>query len=291
MWYNDHFSDFNEHFTKNYNENSDEGYFLEIDIDYPKQLQSSHKDLPFLPERRKLVKVKRLVYSIGDKEKYVIHIRALKQALNNGLKLKEVHRVIKFQQKAWLKPYIDMNTKLRKEAKNEFEKDSFKLMNNSVFGKKMENVREYRDIKLVTTEKRRIKLVSEPIYHTMKHFSDNLLAIEMNKARVKMNKPLKLGMSILDISKTLMYEFCYDYLDKAKLCYMDTDSFVLNIFTEDFFEDIDNNVERWFDTSNYDKNDKRPFKIRVNKKVTGVFKDELGGKIQMQMNYNQMQKI
>ena len=172
-----------------------------------------------------------------------------------------------------------MNTKLRKEAKNEFEKDSFKLMNNSVFGKTMENVREYRDIKLVTTEKRRIKLVSEPIYHTMKHFSDNLLAIEMNKARVKMNKPLNLGMSILDISKTLMYEFCYDYLDKAKLCYMDTDSFVLNIFTEDFFEDIDNNVERWFDTSNYDKNDKRPFKIRVNKKVTGVFKDELGGKI------------
>ena len=175
------------------------------------------------------------------------------------MKLKEVHRVIKFQQKAWLKPYIYMNTKLRKEAKNEFEKDFFKLMNNSVFGKTMENVREYRDIKLVTTEKRRIKLVSELIYHTIKHFSDNLLAIEMYKARVKMNKPLNLGMSILDISKTLMYEFWYDYLDKAKLSYMDTDSFVLNIFTEDFFEDIDNDVERWFDTSNYDTNDKRPF--------------------------------
>ena len=91
MWYNDHLSDFNDDFTKNYNENSDEEYFLEIDIDYTKQLWSSHKDLPFLPERRKLVKVEKLVCSIGDKEKYVIHIRALKQPLNNGLKLKEVH--------------------------------------------------------------------------------------------------------------------------------------------------------------------------------------------------------
>ena len=110
------------------------------------------------------------------------------------------------------------------------------------------------------------------------------MAIEMKKTRVKMVKPLYLGMSILDISKTLMYEFWYDYVkpkykDKAKLCYMDTDSFVLNIFTEDFFEDINNDVERWFDTSNYDKNDKRPLPIGKNKKVPGLFKDELGGKI------------
>ena len=177
-----------------------------------------------------------------------------------------------------------MNTNLRKEAKNEFEKYFFKLMNNSVFGKTMENVRKHRDIKLVTTEKRRIKLVSEPNYHTTKQFSENLLAIEMKKAKVKMNKPVYLGMPILDISKTLMYEFWYDYLkpkykDKAKLCYMDTDSFVINIFTEDFFEDINNDVERWFDTSNYDKNDKRPLQIGVNKKVIGMFKDELGRKI------------
>ena len=106
----------------------------------------------------------------------------------------------------------------------------------------------------------------------------------MKKTKVKMNKPVYLGMSILDISKTLMYEFWYDYVkpkykDKAKLCYMDTDSFVINIFTEDFFEDINNDVERWFDTSNYDKNDKRPLQIGVNKKVIGMFKDELGGKI------------
>ena len=157
-------------------------------------------------------------------------------------------------------------------------------MNNSVFGKTMKNVRKHRDIKLVTTEEKRTKLVSEPNYHTTKQFSENLLVIEMKMVKLKMNKPVYLGMSILDISKTLMYEFWYDYLkpkykDKAKLGYTDTDSFVIHIFIEDFFEDINNDAERWFDTSNYDKNDKRPFQTGINKKVIGMFKDELGGKI------------
>ena len=143
---------------------------------------------------------------------------------------------------------------------------------------------EHENIKLVATEVENIKLVSKSNYHTTKHFSKKLLAIEMKKKRVKMIKPVYLGMSILDISKTRMYEFWYDYVnpkykDKTKLCYMDTDSFVINIFTEDFFEDINNDVERWFDTSNYDKNDKRPLKTGINKKVIGMFKDELGGKI------------
>ena len=185
-WEND-LSRFNENFIKNYNENSDVGYFLEVDVEYPKKLFGSHKDLPFLPERKKLEKVEKLVCSIEDKEKYVIHIRALKQALNHGLILKDVHRVIKFNQEAWLKPYIDMNTKLRKEAKNEFEKDFFKLINNFAFGKTMENVRKHRDIQLVATEEKRGKLVSEPNYQTTKYFSKNLLAIEMKKTKVKMN--------------------------------------------------------------------------------------------------------
>ena len=177
-----------------------------------------------------------------------------------------------------------MNTKLRKTAKNDFEKDFFKQMNNSVFEKTMENVRKHRDIKLVTTDEKRNKLASEPNYHTTKRFSENLLAIEMKKTKVKMNKPIYLGMSILDISKTLMYEFWYDYFkpkygDKAKLCYTDTDSFIIHIITEDFFEDISNDVEAWYDTSNYDENDKRPLPIGKNKKVIGLFKDELGGKI------------
>ena len=135
-WVND-LSRFNEDFIKNYNENSDVGYFLEVDVEYPKQLFSSNKELPFLPERKKLEKVEKLVCNIEDKEKYVIHIRGLKQVLNNGLILKEVHRVIRFNEEAWLKLYIDMNAKLRKEAKHEFEKNLFKLMNNSVFRKTM----------------------------------------------------------------------------------------------------------------------------------------------------------
>ena len=201
-------SQFKEDFIKNYDENSDKGYFLEVDVEYPKNLFSLHSDLPFLPERKKIGKCNKLVCDFHDKKNYVVHIKALKQALNHGLILKKVHRVIQFNQKAWLKPYIDMNTKLRKEAKNEFEKDFFKLMNNAVFGKTMENVRKHRDIKLVTTDKRRNQLVSEPNYHTTKYFSENLMAIEMKKkTKVKMNKLIYLGMSILDISKTLMYEF------------------------------------------------------------------------------------
>ena len=140
----------------------------------------------------------------------------------------------------------------------------------------MENVRKHKDIKLVKTVERRNKLVSEPNYHTTKQFSENLLAIEMKKTKVKMNKPVYLGMSILDISKTLMCEFWYDYIkpkykDKVKLCYTDTDSFVTHIFTEDLFEDINDDVERWFDTSNYDKNHKRPLQTSLNKKVIGMF--------------------
>ena len=157
-------------------------------------------------------------------------------------------------------------------------------MNNSIFGKTMEHVRNHRDIKLVTSEKRRKRLISEPNYHSFKKFSDHLMATEMKKTRIKVTKPLYLAMSILDISKILMYEFWYDHInpkygDKAKLCYMDADSFIIYIITEDFFEDISNDVEKWFDTSNYDKNDIRPLLIGKNKKIPGIFKGELGGKI------------
>ena len=277
-------SNFNETFIKNYDENGNIGYFCEVDIDYPKELFNNHKDLPFSPESKKVNKVEKLICSIENKEKYVIHIRSLKQALNHGLKLKKMHRVIQFKQKAWLKVYINMNTELRKNEKNEFEKNFFKLMNNYVFGKTMENVRNHRYMKLVTSDKRRKRLVSEPNYHSHKKFSDHLMAKEMKKTRVKMTKPLYLGMSVLDISKVLMYEFWYDYISpkyggKAKLCYTDADSFIIYIKTEDFFEDIFNDNEKWFDTSNYDKNDKRPLPIGKNKKVPGLFNNELGGKI------------
>ena len=203
---------FNDEFKKNYDKNSDKGYILEVDAEYLKDLHKLHSDLPFLPERRKIRKIEKLICCLEDKENYVTHIVALKQALNHGLKLSKVHRVIEFTQEDWLKPYIMMNTELRMQAENDFKKEFYKLMNNSVCGKTMENVRKHRDIKLVTTEKRRLKLASEPNYHTTTHFSENLIAIEMKQTKVKMNKPIYLGQTILDISKTVMYEFWYDYI-------------------------------------------------------------------------------
>ena len=219
---------FNEGFIKNYDDNSNKGYFLEVDIDYPQELFNLHKDLSFLPERNKVEKVEKLICSIEDKKKYVIHIRALKQALNCGLKLKKVHKIIQFKQKAWLKISVDINTELKKNAENEFEKNFFKLMNNYVFGKTMENVGNHRDIKIVTSDKRRKRLVSEPNYHSHKKLPDHLMAIEMKKTRVKMTKPLYLGMSILGISKILMYEIWYDYISPK---YGDRPNFVTWILT------------------------------------------------------------
>ena len=144
---------------KNYDENNDKGYIFEVDVEYPKRLHEIHSDLSFLSERMEVNKCKKLVCNLFSKKKYVAHINTLKQALNHGLKFKKIHRVIEFNQKEWLKPSIDMTTELRKLARNDFEKDLFKLMNNSVFGKRMENIRKHRDIKLVTTDKKRSKLV------------------------------------------------------------------------------------------------------------------------------------
>ena len=175
-----------------------------------------------------------------------------------------------------------MNTELRKLASNDFEKDLFKLMNNSVFGKTMENIRKHREINLVTTDKKRSKLVSEPNYHAINLISEDLSIIEMKKTKVKMNKPIYLGLSILEISKILMYEFWYDYMkpkynDNVRLCYMDTDSFIMNIKTNNFYKNIFDDVDNRFDTSNYEV--KRPSLMGKNKKVIGLMKDELGGEI------------
>ena len=162
-------SKIDEKFIKSYDEDSDKGYIFEVDVEYLRRLHDLHNDLPFLPKRMKVDKCKKLVCNLHDKKNYVVHIRSLKQALNYGLKLKKVYKIIEFNHNSWLKPYIDMSTELRKIAKNDFEKDFFKLMNNAVFGKTMENIRKHRDIKLVTTDKKRSKLGSEPNYHTMNY--------------------------------------------------------------------------------------------------------------------------
>ena len=158
---------------QNYYEDSGKGYT--VDVEYPKELQKAHNELPFLPKRIKIEKCEKLVCNLCDYKNYFIHTTALKQALDHGLILKKVCRVIKFNEEAWLKPYIDMNMDLRAKAKNDFEKDFFKLMNNSVFGKPMENVRKHKDIRHGRTNRRSSHLVSEPNYHTSKWFSENLL--------------------------------------------------------------------------------------------------------------------
>ena len=181
----DNLSMFTEDFIKNFDEEGHVGYLLVVDFEYPKTVCSLHSDLPFLSQKMKINKCPRLVCNVTDKENYSIYIVALKQALNHGLKLIKVHSVISFRQGPWLKPYIDLNTELRKNAKNEFEKDFYKLKINSIYGKIVQNCRKHRDIKLVTTEAKRNKLASEPNYHSTKCISKHLLVMEMKKTEVK----------------------------------------------------------------------------------------------------------
>ena len=266
------------------------GYILEVDIEYPKSLHREHNELPFLSEKMRLGKVEKLAVNLYDKEKYVVHIKVLKQVLEHGLVLKKVHRAIGFNQSAWLKEYIDFNTAKRMAAVSEFEKGFFKLMNNSVFGKTMENVRMHKDYKLACTEKKRKYYASKVNFQSSVKFSEKLMAMNMRKVKVKMNKPVYLGQAILDLSKLVMYEFHYDYVkpkysSAARLMYMDTDSLVYHIKTDDFYRDIAADVESRFDTSGYIV--ERALPLGKNKKAlgvskgdeSGIFKDECGGEI------------
>ena len=269
------------------------GYLLEVDVKYPRELHDHHNDLPFMCEKIRvkglagagavLHGVEKLVPNLHDKKKYVIHVKALKQALDHGLVLEKIHRVIQFKQSAWMKEYIDFNTRLRTVAKNDFEKDFYKLMNNSVFGKMMENIRKHRDIKLVNNKEDYLKQVMKPNFKGGVLMGADLMSCEMGKVKVKMNKPVYLGQAILDVSKTIMYEFHYDYMKRKydekslKLLYMNTDSLFYDIKTKDFYKDIAEDVKTRFDTSGYVSG--RPLPIGKNKKIIGLMKNELGGKI------------
>ena len=262
---------------------ADKGYILEVDVSYPKELHNPHNDLPFMFERMEINGVEKLVPNLRDKKSYVIHIQVLNQALQHGLRLDRIHRAIAFDQLPWLETYIDFNTQLRTAATNDLEKDFFKLMNNSVFGKTMENIRKHRNIKLVMTEEKYLRTVMKPNFKSGVLFGENLMGCEMGKIKVLMNKPVYLSQAILDLSKIVMYEFHYDYmvpkygLEKLKLCYINTDSLVYEIKTEDFYADIVDDVPARFNTSGYCPN--RPLPVGLNKKVIELMKDELGGKI------------
>ena len=197
--------------------------------------------------------------------------------------LKKVHRGIKFCQSPWMEPYIRKNTDLRKLSTSSFEKDFFKLMNNSVFGKTIENIRKRQNVKIVDNRKLANKLSSKPNFERVTIFDENLIACHMKKTEVYFNKPIFVGQAILDISKTLMFDFHYNYIrkkyeDKAELLFTDTDSLMHLIQTEDFYKDIKKDIKKKFDTSDYPENHPSGIKTGVNKKVIGKFKDEAAGK-------------
>lgn len=259
---------------------------LEVDMEYSTDLHDLHNDYPLAPESITIKKVDKLVPNLNDKKNYVVHYENLKLYESLGLKITKIHRGIKFEESIWLRKYIDLNTSLRTKATNDFEKDFFKLMNNSVFGKTMENIENRVDVRLVTNESEAIKLGSMPNYKRRTLFDENLIAVHTKKTKLVYNKPIYLGMCILDLSKTLMYDFHYNYIknkygDRAKLLFTDADSLAYEIKTDDFYSDIASDVESRFDTSEYPKDHPAvavDFRVGMNKKVIGMFKDEAGGR-------------
>ena len=256
---------------------------LEVDLEYPRGLHDLHNDYPLAPERLKIGGVEKLIPNLWDKKKYIVHHENLKLYLELGLKVKKIHRGIKFREEPWMRSYIELNTSLRTKGKNDFEKDFFKLMNNSVFGKTMENIRNRVDVKLVNNRGAAEKLSAKPNFEKATIFDEGLVAIHMKRTKLTFNKPVYCGMAILDLSKTLIYDFHYGYIlpkygKNQKLLFTDTDSLCYEIETEDFYKDISGDVEKGFDTSNFPKD--HPSGIQgKNKKVPGMMKDEAGGRI------------
>ena len=260
-----------------------EGYIFEVDLEYPQHLWDKHNDYPLAPEIMKVNGVEKLICHFKTRKNYVIHYRTLRQCLELGMKITAVHRGISFYQSPWMEPYIRKNTELRKTATNSFEKDFFKLMNNSVFGKTIENIRKRQNIHLVDDRKKALKLSSRPNFDRCTIFDRNLIAIHMKKTEVYFNKPVYVGQSILDLSKTLMFDFHYNYIKKkygkkAELLFTDTDSLMYDIKTKDFYKDISPDILTKFDTSDYNPNHKSGIPTGINKKVIGMFKDEVAGK-------------
>ena len=260
------------------------GYIFEVDLEYPKELWKSHNDYPLAPEKIKVGGVEKLISHFKPHKKYVIHYRNLRQCLELGLRLTAVHRGISFEQSPWMEPYIRKNTELRKTATNSFEKDFFKLMNNSVFGKTIENIRKRQNVFLVDNRAKAAKLTCRPNFERATIFDRNLVAIHLKKTEVYFNKPVYVGEAILDLSKLLMFDFHYNYIQRkysykrAKLLFTDTDSLMYQINTDDFYADISTDIKTKFDTSDYPPNHESGVLVGLNKKVIGMFKDEVAGR-------------
>ena len=282
---------------------ADKGYILEVNLEYPEELHDAHNDYPLAAERLKVdnawmsdyqldilrqvyggaphVEVEKLVPNLRNKERYVLHYRNLQLYLSLGMKLTKIHRTLRFHQSPWMEPYIRLNTELRKKATSDFEKNLYKLMNNSVFGKTMENLRKRVDVKLVRSyeEDKMRRLIADPSFARATVFNDNLAAIHMHKTKLLLNRPVYVGMSILDLSKHHMYDLYYNILkkkygDRCRLLYTDTDSLLIEIQTEDVFADMAATADL-YDTSDYPKD--HPLYSATNKTVLGKMKDECAG--------------
>ena len=275
------------------------GYVLEVDLEYPSELHDDHDDYPLAPEHINITddmispfctKLKKdlnltsqnytkLAPNLMSKKNYIIHYRNLQFYVRKGMKVTKIHRVIAFEQEAWIKPYVELNTELRKNAKSDFEKSLFKLIVNAIFGKTMQNVRNYKEVRLVTTDKEFVKLVAKPRYKGASMFSESLVGVLMAPNVTKLNKPIYDGFTVLETSKLRMFSFHYDYMKlkygiNVKLCFTDTDSFLYHIVTEDIYQDMANDIEI-YDTSSY-PND-HFLHCMTNKKVIGKMKDETAG--------------
>ena len=272
-----------------YNLDSNTGIVYEVDIEYPLALHDIHSDYPFLAEKMKVEKTAKLIPNLYNKSFYILNERNLVQAIQHGLKLTRIHRAISYDQSNWLQAYINKNTELRKKSTNDFEKDFFKLMNNSVFGKTMENIRNRCNLEILNdnhteyTLKRLSNFAAKPNYKEPKTiFNSNIKIFHFTKTKIFYNKPIYIGAQILDISKTLMYHFHYSYMKSKfpiqRTLASDTDSIIYQIFTDDFYKEISTDCEKWFDTSCYE----RPIStipLNLNKKVPGVFKNETGNNV------------
>ena len=219
------------------------GYMFEVDLEYPRKLWKSHNDYPLAPEKMNVNVVEKLISSFKPRKHYVVHCRNLRQYLQMGMRLIAVHRGISFCQSPRREAYIRKNTELRKTAANSFEKDFFKLRSNSVFGKRIENIRKRQNVVLIDDRKKAAKLINRPNFERATVFDRNLSAVHMKKTEIFFNKPVYVGQAILDLSKTLMFDFHYDYIrekynDTAELLFTDTDSLLYLIYTDDFYHDI-----------------------------------------------------
>jgi hypothetical protein len=285
----------------NYDVEGSKGLYVKCDLTYPRELHDLHNNYPLAPESRIINKnelspyqvnqtimheekhndkIKKLVPNLYDKKDYICHIKNLQYYIKLGLIVTKIKEVLEFDQEAFLKSYIDFNTQKRTASKNDFEKDLYKLMNNAVFGKTMENVRNHVDISIITEESQFLKQVCKPQYENHKIYSENMVALKQKKREVKLYKPIYIGGAILDLSKLHMYKFHYDYYkpkygDNATLLFTDTDSLCYHVKTEDVYKDMKEDIHL-FDQSDYSLEGFRSVD-NTNKKVIGKFKDETSG--------------